>query len=88
MKVTRRDKSRVYKHIGDNQVTVESNLFQNFTHSVTDHALRLSPLQIHSLQTWERWGIIPSLLTASTHMLRARAPMAARQEAESSLLFP
>lgn len=63
-------------------------LFQNFTHSATDHALQLSPLQIHSLQAWERWGIISSPLTASTHMLRVRALLAACQEAESSLLFP
>lgn len=42
-------------------------LFQNSTHSVTDHALGLSPLQIHSLQAWERWGVISSLLTLCPH---------------------
>lgn len=42
-------------------------LFQNSTHSVTDHALGLSPLQIHSLQAWERWSIISSLLAACPH---------------------
>lgn len=49
--------------------------------------LRLSPLQIHSLQAWEKGATSP-LLTVNTHMLGERAPMAVCQEAESSLLFP
>lgn len=80
--------SFVYKHARDNQVTVGSNFISEFHTLVTDHALGLSPLQIHSLQAWERWGIIFSLLTSCPHAKNEGPDGSLPGGAESSLFFP